>query len=143
MKRKTKKPLSKFQESMRIKRERVKLQEDLVEECHALWQEVVKKKAGYKSEFSGLGEPIVGHHLFRDGNYPATRYNPDNGVCLTKGEHFKVHQQGELEINMFIREKRGQEWYDNLLRCKIDNANVQYTVEVLQEIKTGLTEMLK
>ena len=53
----------------------------------ALWSEMVKWYAEYKSEYSGKSdEPLNSHHIFGKPTL-AHRYSLANGVCLTAGEH--------------------------------------------------------
>jgi hypothetical protein len=56
----------------------------------ALWQKCVKARAGWKSEISGGGSPICGHHIFHKPNL-RLRYSLEFGVCLTNAEHARYH----------------------------------------------------
>ena len=94
--------------------------------CDNLWADVVKAKAGYKSEYSGkLGKQIGGeeilnaHHLCGKGSR-FLRYCLDNGMSLTMGEHkYIAHHTGRQE--MFrdrVKQLRGGDIYDRLKLMK-------------------------
>lgn len=76
----------------------------LRDECDLLWSEIVKKKAGYKSELSGAkGKQIGGdntlnaHHIAGKPNY-RLRYAIEFGICLTFDEHINgIHNAGRAE----------------------------------------------
>ena len=90
--------------------------------CDGIWSEIIKIKAGYKSEYSGkLGkkaggsETLNSHHIVGKPNH-RLRYEFDNGICLTGGEHkFIAHHTGRQEIfRKRIKEIRGDDIYDRL-----------------------------
>jgi hypothetical protein len=94
--------------------------------CDNLWADIIKAKAGYKSEYSGkLGKQAGGdeilnsHHMVGKPNY-RLRYEFDNGICLTGGEHtFIAHHTGRQEMfRERVKQIRGEDIYDrlNLLR---------------------------
>lgn len=59
-----------------------------------LWAECVKARAGYKSEYSQKTENLNSHHIHGKPNY-RLRFELDNGVCITSGEHFYIaHNAG-------------------------------------------------
>lgn len=60
--------------------------ERLKKRCDDLWAECVKARAGYKSELSELRERLTAHHIKGKGTY-RLRYELDNGICITAGEH--------------------------------------------------------
>ena len=53
-----------------------------------LWADIIKARAGYKSEISGKTENLQAHHVHKKPNL-ALRYSLDNGICLTAGEHLR------------------------------------------------------
>jgi hypothetical protein len=59
----------------------------ILAKCVELWSALVKIKAGYKSEVSGIeNEQLHSHHILgRKGH--ALKFNLDNGICLTATEH--------------------------------------------------------
>ena len=62
-----------------------------------LWADCVKARAGMKSEYSGKTIGLNAHHIHGKSNY-RLRYELDNGVCITSGEHFYIaHVQGRAE----------------------------------------------
>lgn len=75
-------------------------------QCDKLWIEIIKLKAGYKSELCGaLGkkaggnEVITSHHILGKPNL-RLRYDLQNGICLINGrEHiFGVHNKSNPVI---------------------------------------------
>ena len=65
--------------------------------CDQIWSECVKTKAGHKSELSGKTEKLQAHHICGKGSV-YLRYEIDNGICLTAGEHkFIAHRQDRYE----------------------------------------------
>ena len=63
------------------------MKQPTVEILDKLWAKCVKERAGYKSEWSGKTENLNAHHIDGKGNY-RMRWELDNGVCITNGEHF-------------------------------------------------------
>jgi hypothetical protein len=104
--------------------------------CDKLWSEIVKIRAGYKSELSGETESLQSHHVAKKPNY-FLRYCLENGICLTKGEHFYLaHGNKEEEFREIVKKLRGKDIYDKL-RLMINN-----TCE-LKLIKIYLEQELK
>lgn len=65
-----------------------------VKELEKLWSECVKARAGFKSEYSGKTDQLNSHHIHGKPNY-RLRFELDNGVCITSGEHFFIaHHAG-------------------------------------------------
>ncbi len=98
----------------------------LKKQCDELWFEIIKKKAGYKSELSGKegrqidGEFVVcAHHIGGKANY-RLRYELDNGICLTNGEHsFGVHNADQSEeYRKGIKLVKGRDIYKRMLALK-------------------------
>ena len=93
----------------------------LFKECQDLWSEVVRKRAGYQSEYSDKhydkenGIYLCAHHLIGKPNY-RMRFELLNGFCLTLGEHkFIAHHQGREEaFKEVVKEKRGDDIFDRL-----------------------------
>ena len=62
-----------------------------------LWSECVKARAGYKSEYSGKTDQLNSHHIHGKPTY-RLRFELDNGVCITSGEHFFIaHHTGRSQ----------------------------------------------
>lgn len=61
-----------------------------IKQIEKLWSECVKARAGYKSEISGKTDCVQSHHIMQKGNY-RLKTGLENGICLTKGEHFGWH----------------------------------------------------
>ena len=98
----------------------------LKKQCDDLWAEIIKKKAGYKSELSGKegrqidGEFVVcAHHIGGKANY-RLRYELNNGICLTNGEHsFGVHNANRAEdYRERIKAVKGDDIYKRMFVLK-------------------------
>lgn len=90
--------------------------------CDELWADIIKARAGYKSEYSGkLGKKAGGdevlnaHHIVGKPNH-RLRYDFDNGICLTGGEHkFIAHHTGRQEMfRERVKQIKGEDIYDRL-----------------------------
>lgn len=97
----------------------------------ALWSEVVKLRAGNVCEYDGCGQTryLNSHHIFSRTNF-STRWDLDNGICLCAKHHmlgnFSAHK-APLEFAEWLREKRGEEWYKELLKkTKKIEKNIDY-----------------
>ena len=93
-----------------------------------LWKEVIKKRAGYKSELSGIegkqiggNESITAHHIVGKKTDALRFLELDNGICLVNGsEHiFGVHNKFDpakaKRVSDLIIEKIGTKRYEKLL----------------------------
>ena len=81
------------------------------------WAKAVKLRAGNKCEYCGETKALNSHHIFSRSKL-STRWNLDNGVCLCAKHHvfsfeFSAHKN-PVEFIEWLKEKRGQEWYDSL-----------------------------
>jgi hypothetical protein len=77
--------------------------------CVELWYEVVKARAGYKSEVSGAeGKQIGGNAILNAhhglGRRGALLLDLSNGICITQGEHFSAHSPN-MTTSEYMREK--------------------------------------
>lgn len=117
----------------------------LKDECDALWAECIKLRAGYKSEYSGKpGKQIGGdsilnaHHLIGKSSL-GLRYNFDNGICLTNGEHnFIAHHTQRAEgFREFVKSLRGEDIFEKLTKFKHKTSTSlrMYKIYLEQEIK--------
>lgn len=79
-----------------------------------LWSEIVKKRAGYKSEYSGKdGKQIGGihilnaHHILGKPNN-GLRYELEGGYCCTREEHlYGFHATSETRMmNNYVETQR-------------------------------------
>lgn len=125
-----------------------------------IWRDIIKARAGYMSEISQLwgvqigGEHILeAHHIANKPNH-ILRYDLDNGICLTYGEHrFRAHAdeawgrsriqaiKGRTKKAKFkdkVRALRGEDIYDKLQVLKNDRTKVD-----LDEVETFLKSELK
>ena len=88
-KKKKKKDIMPWKQELINKGKKIKTEkEDLDKDCLDLWSEIVKLKAGYKCQFPNCRKTtyLNSHHIFTRG-IKATRYDPDNGLCLCSGHH--------------------------------------------------------
>lgn len=111
--------------------------------CAKLWADIIKKRAGYKSEYSGkLGKEAGGteilnaHHIAGKPNN-RLRYELSNGICITNGEHFYIaHHSGRQEsFRDFVKKLRGEDIYDKLkaLSHTASKSNLKLTYIYLKQ----------
>lgn len=100
----------------KVARKRVKLITigKLQRTCDALIQQIGRLKWRY-SEVSGQPSEVI-HHICPKSVSNALRYDWDNLVALTNGEHMRHHQANDPLIHGTILFKRGQEWWDRLIK---------------------------
>jgi hypothetical protein len=108
-----------------------------------LWAEGVRLKAKYKCEYSGKTTALNTHHIFSRSNR-TLRWDADNGVCLNAGYHtlgnWSAHKS-PVEFIEWIKEKRGQEWYDRLrLRANVISKNQDFKLIKL-ELENQIKEL--
>lgn len=82
-----------------------------------LWSKAVKILANNKCIRCGKDSGLNSHHIIGRRNF-ATRWDINNGVCLCSlhhvfGSRWSAHQTPTKFID-FIKELKGQEWYDEL-----------------------------
>ena len=100
---------------------KLKKPKPLKKECDELWSEIIKKRAGYMSEISGMrGKQIGGkhilnaHHVAKKPNN-RLRYELENGICLTSWEHkYGIHGSHEERYRGMIKIYKGQDIYERL-----------------------------
>ena len=111
----------------------------LKKQCDMLWAKCVKAKAGYMSEFSKKTERLHAHHIIGKPNY-RLRYEIENGVCLTSGEHiFGVHHAGRAErYRAMIQALRGDDIFERLSILRNELCKTK-----LQDVKPYLEAKLK
>ncbi len=99
-------------------------------ECMALWQEIVKARAGYTCEFPNCfyKAPFYkmdAHHVFRKAVHRVVKYDPDNGMCLCVKHHTMSREcaHGDIGFKDKILGKkdgykavRTEQWYTTLER---------------------------
>ena len=112
-----KKQYRKLNNATALKKSKIKIVKGktLKKQLDELWAKIIKLKAGNKSELSGKTENLHSHHILGKSSY-RLRYELDNGICLTAGEHFfGVHHQGrQKEYEAKIRAVKGQDIYERL-----------------------------
>lgn len=117
---------------------------DLKKECDRLWAEVVKLRAGGRSQISGKREPVMNaHHVVGKPNN-RLRYEIDNGICLTPSEHiYGIHNEGRRrEYEERIIRAIGRDKYEWLLTLQHECGGTNL-VGVRELLKQQLKRMKK
>jgi len=112
----------------------------LKRECDKIWYKIILTLHP-RCEVCGE-QAIQAHHFFPKGNYDHLRYEIENGVGLCRGCHFRLHHIGDPTINKTIIEKRGEEWYNELLMKSKDRQYSFKTVKYYEEQKQRLNQIL-
>jgi hypothetical protein len=98
----------------------------LFNKCERMWKDIVKIRAGYKSELSGIpANPAHPHHVKGKSSY-ALRFDTRGGMCITSAEHYKAHATDNYDIQTQMRE----------YLMKREGKNILYILE-LQRNRTG------
>jgi hypothetical protein len=97
-------------------------------------QEVGKKKFP-KSLLSGLPTQVM-HHFVPKSVSSFHRYNWDNLIPLTNGEHMRLHQSGDPSIEHTIIKIKGEDWFTELEKHKRDYVKINkgYYKETLEKL---------
>ena len=116
----------------------------LKKQCDELWAKIIKLRAGNKSELSGKTEGLHSHHIIGKPGY-RLRYELDNGICLTAGEHFfGIHHQGrQKEYEQKIKNVKGGDIFERLSLLKNEKSKslvfvklyLERELKSLQEVK--------
>ena len=97
-----------------VKVPKPKKQKDITPKIDVVWSELVKVRAGHKCEYCGSRTTLNSHHVFTKNNR-ATRWDPDNGMCLCAFHHrlgnFSAH--GSPAFTDWMKEYRGKKWYED------------------------------
>lgn len=110
-----------------------------------IWSQLIKERAGGACEYCGKKKRLNAHHIFSRSNF-TTRWDPDNGVSLCPSHHllgiFSAHK-APLEFGEWIKEERGEEWYDNLRKKarKVIRAKDQDRLAIKEDLKERLAEL--
>jgi hypothetical protein len=98
----------------------------LFNKCERMWKEIVKLRAGYKSELSGIPvNPAHPHHIKGKSSY-ALRFDTRGGICISSAEHYKAHATDNYDIQTQMRE----------YLMKREGEDILYKLE-LQRNRTG------
>lgn len=93
-----------------------------------LWSEAVKVRARHRSELSGKTERLHSHHILHKPTF-RLRWELDNGVCITAGEHKFIAHGTRLRSRTF------EEW----ALSRLDKATVDKLM--IMERTTGSVDM--
>ncbi len=104
--------------------------------CDRLMQEKGKILFS-KSILSGLPTQVM-HHYIPKSVSARLRYDWDNLIPLTNGEHMRLHQSGDPSYEMRIKEIKGEEWWITLCekRKELVRINVGYYKEIYERLNT-------
>lgn len=116
----------------------------LTKKIDKLWAKIIKIRANHECEYCGRKDTLNSHHVFGRRKM-STRWSFDNGVCLCAGHHvfsteFSAHQT-PLTFDKWIIEKRGKEWYDNLIL--LSNTHLKLTKFEKEDILRTFEEIIK
>ena len=98
-----------------------------------LFQEIGLKRAHYTSVVSGARATVI-HHFYGRRNH-ATRWYLPNAIALTNDEHERIHNQDKKYLNDLIREKLGDEWFNNLQKTSHQTAKYYSFQDVLDHLQ--------
>lgn len=113
----------------------------LQHECDKKMQILGKLKFP-RSEVSGLPTEVM-HHFHPKSVSSALRYDWDNLIPLTNGEHMRHHQANDPIVHGSVIEKRGRVWYDKLLKrryMETIKVNVAYYKSVKERLDKEMEE---
>ena len=87
----------------------------LKKENDVLWAKCVKARTGNVSEYSGKEGPLHAHHIVGKLTY-RTRWELENGIALTPGEHkFIAHNESRRgNFEAFVKRLRGDDIYERM-----------------------------
>lgn len=91
-----------------------------------------------KCKISGSDERLTVHHI-RSRSHKITRWNLENGICLSWRVHFLQKANPELFHDKII-ECIGQKEYDRLK--KLSDQTYKWSIEELERIKEQLLEVI-
>jgi len=108
--------------------------------CMGLWRQIV---AYNKTTCEWCHMPSMvfqAHHVVTKGSSCALRFEPENGVYLCKGCHFKVHNFGYLDFSEWFLKNHAERWERLKLRkynhFKMNKGNLELTeMKLKQELK--------
>ena len=109
----------------------------LENELDKLFSQAVIARDG-KCKISGSDDRLTVHHI-RSRRHTITRWNLDNGICLS----WKVHSLQKFNPELFhdkIIECIGQKEYDRLK--EISNMTYKFSIDELLRIKEQLQEVI-
>ncbi len=91
-----------------------KLRKSIIKKEDTAWSLAVRELAGNICEKCGSTNRVQAHHVFTRANKSVRHYLP-NGVALCSGHHRFFAHMKPIEFIEWLKEKRGQEWYDDLV----------------------------
>jgi len=105
-----------------------------------LWSKLVKLKAKNECERCRRTDTLNSHHIFSRSSR-STRWDERNGCCLCAGHHVLNNcsaHKAPIEFVEFLKEKRGEAWYQQIRMIAGTPQKVDYNLTRLyleQEIK--------
>jgi 5-methylcytosine-specific restriction endonuclease McrA len=126
-----------------LKKKKTPSLKNLRNKSDGLFSKACFKIYGDKCEVCGKQGHGV-HHFFPRSISAFLRFNTKNGIILCYHCHIiRIHSQGDPRVYEEIIKRRGQEWYEELKRLKLEGESkggfmgVEYyrkNIERLQEI---------
>jgi len=113
----------------------------LVKQCDDLWIEIIKLKAGYRSEISGktrdMGYALASHHIVGKPNYTLRYLCFENGICLeAEHEHHWGCHHGSQALKERIRKQiqraRGEDVFERLSLLKNNQLKTGVDIRVIK-----------
>ncbi|HEY0088248.1 MAG TPA: hypothetical protein VGB37_05355 [Candidatus Lokiarchaeia archaeon] len=107
-----------------------------------IWKKIIKLRAGMKSELSGQIGILHAHHIVKKP-CDFLRFDLDNGICLTAGEHnYGIHGKYEEDYREKIKAIRGSDIYEKLNMRRHNTCDLRlveiYLKEELKKYKNDL-----
>lgn len=115
----------------------------LSKKCMALWQEIVKLKAGNICEYPNCNKTtyLNSHHFFSRSN-TSIRYDIDNGICLCSGHHSlnddSAHKSPLFKDVLLESGVRDNKWLQRLTMKSNNSSKLDLQMELMyleQELK--------
>lgn len=100
------------------KKELKRLEKKEIRKKDEEWKLKVFKKYGKRCIITKEEKHIQVHHFYPKKHYPQLRWVVENGVPLTRGQHFRLERRKEFDIIIQIIQIRGMAWL-NKLRKKL------------------------
>ena len=122
---------------MHLKRKPKTDRKKLEAQLDKLFSQAVIARDG-KCRISGSDERLTVHHI-RSRSHKITRWNLENGICLSWKVHFLQKANPELFHDKII-ECIGQKEYDRLK--KLSSMTYKWSLEELERIKEQLLEVI-
>lgn len=105
---------------------------DKIEYLDSLWSELIKAKAGYKCEITGVPAseyPLNSHHLSGKKTH-YMRYLVQNGISITSGLHLMAHSSSQVDRDEFAEKAK-----------RVKGQNIFEKLKYLEKVKRKKTNL--